>query len=359
MKYFIGLFMLMLSATVTLAATDVFTFDNEQQEQQFRKLTEELRCPKCQNNSIADSNSMIALDLRQKVYELMKEGKNRDEIIDYMVARYGYFVTYNPPLTPLTVMLWGLPFAAIVIGGWVIFARSKKRVRIKKLTEGETKDNVLLPESSCLSGWIYVPGVVIALAVGAVAYYQVGSYSKVVDWNVAYQQAPALLDRALDPSEPPLNNEEMEHLALGLRTRLQEDPQNVDAWVMLGRIGMVLNNATTATDAFARAYRLKPDDDNVALGYAEVLTRSSDPEDNRTGAELLRKLISENPTNVKALSLFAFNAFEQERYAEAISAWQLMLKLLPENDPRRMVIERSIAQALITVHDKTDPPKSE
>ncbi|EKT65098.1 cytochrome c biogenesis protein CcmH [Providencia burhodogranariea] len=358
MKYFIGLLMLILSATTTLAATDVFTFNDEQQEQQFRKLTEELRCPKCQNNSIADSNSMIALDLRQKVYELMQEGKSRDEIIDYMVARYGYFVTYNPPLTPLTVMLWGLPFAAIVIGGWVIFARSKKRVRIKKLAESEMGDSAI-PESPPLSGWIYVPGIVIALGVGAIAYYEVGSYSKVVDWNVAYQQAPALLDRALDPSEPPLNNEEMEHLALGLRTRLQEEPQNVDAWVMLGRIGMVLNNATTATDAFARAYRLKPDDDNVALGYAEVLIRSSDPDDNRLGTELLRKLISENPTNVKALSLFAFHAFEQERYAEAISVWQMMLKLLPENDQRRTVIERSIEQALIIVHEKKDLPKSE
>ncbi|TOQ37226.1 cytochrome C biogenesis protein CcmH, partial [Vibrio parahaemolyticus] len=61
MRYLLGLFMLVLSSTVTYAATEVFTFDSEQQEQQFRKLTEELRCPKCQNNSIADSNSMIAL----------------------------------------------------------------------------------------------------------------------------------------------------------------------------------------------------------------------------------------------------------------------------------------------------------
>ncbi|HBO21670.1 cytochrome c-type biogenesis protein CcmH [Providencia sp.] len=349
MKYLLGLLMFALSATVTFAATEVFTFDNEQQEQQFRKLTEELRCPKCQNNSIADSNSMIALDLRQKVYELMKEGKNRDEIIDYMVARYGYFVTYNPPLTPLTVILWGLPFAAIAVGGWIIFARSKKRVRIKNSSLNDEDD---LPESSRASIWVYVPGIIIAVGIGAVAYYQVGSYSKVADWNIAYQQAPALLDRALDPKEPPLNNEEMERLALGLRTRLQEDPQNVEAWVMLGRIGMVLSNATMATDAYGRAYRLSPNDEGVAMGYAEVLTRSSDPEDNREGTELLKKLIAENRTNVKALSLFAFNAFEQEQYAEAISAWQMMLKLLPENDQRRTIIERSVEQALVLLHEK-------
>ncbi|EFB71717.1 cytochrome c biogenesis protein CcmH [Providencia rustigianii] len=350
MRYVIALLMWGLSAGMSFAATEVFTFDNEQKEQQFRKLTEELRCPKCQNNSIADSNSMIALDLRQKVYELMQEGKNRDEIVDYMVARYGYFVTYNPPLTPLTVALWGMPFIAIAIGGWIIFARSKKRVRVSKNSQQD--DTETLPEATRASFWVYVPGIVIALGITGAAYYQVGNYKKVADWNVAYQQAPELLDRALNANELPLNNEEMENLALGLRTRLQEDPQNIDGWVMLGRIGMVLGNATMATDAYGRAYRLSPEDDAVALGYAEVLTRSSDPSDNQEGNELLKKLIAKNRTNVKALSLFAFNAFEQERYPEAISAWQMMLKLLPENDQRRAIIERSVEQALMMLHEK-------
>lgn len=356
MKYVIALMMWALSAGVSFASTEVFTFENEQQEQQFRKLTEELRCPKCQNNSIADSNSMIALDLRQKVYELMQEGKSRDEIIDYMVARYGYFVTYNPPLTPLTVMLWGLPFVAIGVGGWLIYARSKKRVRASQVAQSDD-DDALLPEASRASAWVYLPGIVIALGVAGAAYYQVGNYSKVKDWNIVYQQAPALLDRALNANELPLNNEEMERLALGLRTRLQEDPQNIEGWVMLGRIGMVLGNATMATDAYGRAYRLSPDDDAVALGYAEVLTRSSDQSDNQEGNELLKKLIAKNRTNVKALSLFAFNAFEQARYPEAISAWQMMLKLLPENDQRRGIIEKSIEQSLMMLHEKKDAPE--
>jgi len=106
MRFLLGVLMLMISGSA-LATIDVLQFKDEAQEQQFRQLTEELRCPKCQNNSIADSNSMIATDLRQKVYELMQEGKSKKEIVDYMVARYGNFVTYDPPLTPLTVLLWG------------------------------------------------------------------------------------------------------------------------------------------------------------------------------------------------------------------------------------------------------------
>lgn len=106
MRFLLGLLMLVISGSA-LATIDVMQFKDEAQEQQFRQLTEQLRCPKCQNNSIADSNSMIATDLRQKVYELMQEGKSQKEIVDYMVARYGNFVTYDPPLTPLTILFVG------------------------------------------------------------------------------------------------------------------------------------------------------------------------------------------------------------------------------------------------------------
>ncbi|EBP4394378.1 cytochrome c-type biogenesis protein CcmH [Salmonella enterica subsp. enterica] len=299
MRLLPGMVMLMLALVISgsaRATTDVMPFKDEAQEQQFRQLTEQLRCPKCQNNSIADSNAMIATDMRRRVYDLMQEGKSRQEIIDYMVARYGNFVTYDPPLTPLTVLLWVLPLAAIV-------------------------------------------------AVGAGSYALTGSYPQVRAWQQATAQTPGLLARALDPQAQPLNEEEMARLALGLRTRLQNDAGNVEGWLMLGRTGMVLGNAGTATGAYANAYRLDPKNRDAALGYAEALTRSSDPEDNRRGGELLRQLVSRDHTDIRVLSLYAFSAFEQQRFGEAVAAWEMMLKLLPADDTRRAVIERSIRLA--------------
>ncbi|EKQ0475356.1 cytochrome c-type biogenesis protein CcmH [Salmonella enterica] len=293
MRLLPGMVMLMLVLVIAgsaRATTDVMPFKDEAQEQQFRQLTEQLRCPKCQNNSIADSNAMIATDMRRRVYDLMQEGKSRQEIIDYMVARYGNFVTYDPPLTPLTVLLWVLPLAAI-------------------------------------------------------SYSQTGSYQQVRAWQQATAQTPGLLARALDPQAQPLNEEEMARLALGLRTRLQNDAGNVEGWLMLGRIGMVLGNADTATGAYANACRLDPKNSDAALGYAEALTRSSDPEDNRRGGELLRRLVSRDHTDIRVLSLYAFSAFEQQRFGEAVAAWEMMLKLLPAGDARRAVIERSIRLA--------------
>ncbi|MJS63473.1 cytochrome c biogenesis protein CcmH [Salmonella enterica subsp. enterica] len=330
MRLLPGMVMLMLVLVIAgsaRATTDVMPFKDEAQEQQFRQLTEQLRCPKCQNNSIADSNAMIATDMRRRVYDLMQEGKSRQEIIDYMVARYGNFVTYDPPLTPLTVLLWVLPLAAIVAGGWIIVARTRRRVRLRR--EPLPADT---PVCGARAGWgVYVPGVVIALVVAAISYSQTGSYPQVRAWQQATAQ--------------PLNEEEMARLALGLRTRLQNDAGNVEGWLMLGRTGMVLGNAGTATGAYANAYRLDPKNSDAALGYAEALTRSSDPEDNRRGGELLRQLVSRDHTDIRVLSLYAFSAFEQQRFGEAVAAWEMMLKLLPAGDARRAVIERSIRLA--------------
>ncbi|PLY39062.1 cytochrome c-type biogenesis protein CcmH [Pectobacterium carotovorum] len=121
---------LLLSFSV-LASSEVLRFDNATQEQQFRELTMQLRCPKCQNNSIADSNSMIASDMRQKVYELMQQGQTKEQVVDYMVDRYGYFVTYEPPITPFTVLLWLLPALFLAVGSWVIIRRAR-RIRSAK-----------------------------------------------------------------------------------------------------------------------------------------------------------------------------------------------------------------------------------
>ncbi|MDO8232833.1 cytochrome c-type biogenesis protein CcmH [Citrobacter werkmanii] len=117
-----------------LAAIDTYPFKNEAQEQQFRQLTAQLRCPKCQNNSIADSNSMIAADMRKKVWQLMEQGQSNQQITDYMVARYGNFVTYEPPVTLATLILWLLP-ACFVLGGALVIFRLSRRPRAAQETE--------------------------------------------------------------------------------------------------------------------------------------------------------------------------------------------------------------------------------
>ena len=123
------------------AAIEVYEFDTLEQEQQFKELGHTLRCPKCQNNTISDSNAELAQDLRQKVYEMTKEGKSKQEIVDYMIARYGNFVTYNPPLTLATSILWLGPISVIVIGFSLIVLRSRRRTKVSDVTDDSWDDD--------------------------------------------------------------------------------------------------------------------------------------------------------------------------------------------------------------------------
>lgn len=119
----------LLSAT-SYAAIDVYDFDSDQQEAQYRGLIEELRCPKCQNQNLAGSDAPIAQDLKQKTYDMVKDGRSDGEIRAYMQERYGDFISYKPPVRPSTWVLWFFPplLLVILLVGW--FWQSKRRQRV-------------------------------------------------------------------------------------------------------------------------------------------------------------------------------------------------------------------------------------
>ena len=115
-------------AGVAQAAIDTYEFASDAERQRFRDLTKELRCPKCQNQDIADSNAPIATDLRREIFRMLGEGKNDQQIIDFMVDRYGDFVRYKPALTGKTALLWFGP-AGLLLAGVVVMAVIVRRRR--------------------------------------------------------------------------------------------------------------------------------------------------------------------------------------------------------------------------------------
>ncbi|MGY4674057.1 cytochrome c-type biogenesis protein [Ursidibacter arcticus] len=121
--------LLLILPTLSIASQQIQQFDNIQQESDYRALIQELRCPQCQNNNIADSNATIATDMRNKTLELLKQGKSKDEVVNYMVERYGNFVTYDPPITPATIMLWLMPILLILIGFGIMLKRKKSNIQ--------------------------------------------------------------------------------------------------------------------------------------------------------------------------------------------------------------------------------------
>ena len=103
------------------AAIDTYEFAKDGDRERFRELTKELRCPKCQNQDIADSNAPIAADLRREIFRMLGEGKSNQQIVDFMVDRYGDFVRYKPALSARTWLLWFGP-GVLLLGGFTVLA---------------------------------------------------------------------------------------------------------------------------------------------------------------------------------------------------------------------------------------------
>jgi cytochrome c-type biogenesis protein CcmH len=127
------------SAVASAYTLEEFTFDSPEQQAEFRELIGKLRCLVCQNESLAGSQAELAQDLRNEVYKMMRAGKSQDEVLDFLIARYGDFVLYDPPLKPSTYILWFGPF--VLIGIAAVFMVSallrKKRTADEQLSDAD------------------------------------------------------------------------------------------------------------------------------------------------------------------------------------------------------------------------------
>jgi len=126
---------LAFTSSSLLASIDLYEFSTEENQLRYKELTKELRCPKCQNQDIADSNAPIASDMRREVHRLLEEGQDNRSIISFMVDRFGEFVSYKPQVKPATYLLWYGPWALLVFGVLIIIVMASRRASNQKTSE--------------------------------------------------------------------------------------------------------------------------------------------------------------------------------------------------------------------------------
>lgn len=141
-KFFMVLFLFTVSLSAFAQKTDVqepLLFANQQQQERFNKLTEELRCLVCQNQNLADSDAPLAHDLRREVHEMVLAGRTNEQVKEFLVTRYGDFVLYRPPVQKNTYLLWLAPLVLLLMGALILRSSIKKRSALLE-TDEETTD---------------------------------------------------------------------------------------------------------------------------------------------------------------------------------------------------------------------------
>jgi cytochrome c-type biogenesis protein CcmH len=135
---FILFFALGMAATYAVQI-EFHKFENKQQEKLYLQLIAELRCVKCQNQNLAESNAELASDMREKSYEMVIKGASREDVVNYMTARYGDFVLYKPPFKMKTLLLWIGPPVFLLISLLLLFKliRNQKNKPVEVLSDAD------------------------------------------------------------------------------------------------------------------------------------------------------------------------------------------------------------------------------
>lgn len=145
MRHFIRFVLLIGLIHSSFAETiEAKTFQNQVQEQRYRALIDEIRCPVCQGQSIGGSNAGLAKDLREQVKVMIGSDKTDDQIRTYMTDRYGDFVVFKPPVRSSTYLLWFAPFVLLLLGVWLLIRSIKNKKVVSETSVDTAKAKELL-----------------------------------------------------------------------------------------------------------------------------------------------------------------------------------------------------------------------
>ena len=131
--------LLLMVGSAVQAGIEAHNFDDKEKEGLYKELIRELRCLVCQNQNLADSNAELALDLRQQTYEMVQGGSSKEDVVDYMVQRYGDFVLYRPPFRASTLLLWLGPFIILTFAvlGLLKYIRGRDRTTDPEISQAD------------------------------------------------------------------------------------------------------------------------------------------------------------------------------------------------------------------------------
>lgn len=328
-----------LLAAITLHATAAAPLSDAALDARVHALSQQLRCLVCQNQTLAESNAELAVDLRQQIRAQVAHGASDEAIKTWLVQRYGDFVLYDPPFAPITWLLWIGPFAllaAVAIWLWR-HHRNTRGTRAASLAElrRPRPDDPIAPGRP-RSPWTTATLCVMLPPAAAMLYLHLGNPAALVPGGDAHTLSG-------DAHTPDIS--QIESMVDQLARKLQAEPQDAGGWIMLARSYTVLERFDDAAAAFARAVALAPHEAAVRSEYADVLASLNGGSLQGPALEQIRAALAADPDDPKALALAASAAAQRGDAREAIAFWEHLYRLLPPDSQTATRVAANLAAA--------------
>lgn len=348
MRKLIILLLALLAPLCQAQLVDTWEFASPEQQQQALKVAGQLRCPQCQNQSLLESTSPVAVSMRHEVYAMTSEGKSDAEIMAFMTARYGEFVRYNPRLQRETSVLWFTPLLLLLGIGlameWMRRHTARKQDDVIIRTQGaiarhaqsQAQDSALKQELALdipdapVENWQprrALSSRAVWLSLAAVLLVSAGIYA-------VSGRAPLVIAEHKRLADPLLNftdEQRVEQQLTALQQKIRANPQEGTLWAELGEYYLYRNSYQNAYRAYQRAMLLRGENAELWSALATVRYYQAGQKMTDETRQLIDKALALDGNEVTARMLLASDAFMHADYAEAISQWQRLLDL---NSPR-------------------------
>lgn len=326
------------------AVIENYEFSDESQRARYQQLTEELRCPKCQNQNLADSDSQIAADLRKELHAQLLAGKSDEAIVDFMRERYGDFVLYKPRVQRNTLLLWLGPLGLVaLVAGLLLWSRRPPAVATAEpavadacVSADSASQPPLLPAR--FMNWLSLL-VLVAVAAGSLGLYRhFGALQALQITELGQQVFSGQL-----PEQQQLQKQAL--LLAELDGWLSSHPADEKFRYMRARLLAEGGAWDKAVSDYRELLARFPEQDNLLAEYAQVLFLQNNRVMTPDATAFLQQALQVNPHNVTALGLLGMHAFEQRDYSKAVDFWQRLLRIIPSGTQQADTINAGIARA--------------
>lgn len=343
MRHFLfRLVLLILCSGHLYAAIESYEFQNDQQRERYQQLSQELRCPKCQNQNLADSDSQIAADLRRELHQQLLDGKSDEAIVDFMRERYGDFVLYKPRVQRNTLLLWLGPLVLVLVVVLLLWRSRRSPAAVVEAIAKHAAHSPGLTEQPAPTARLVnlvSLGILALVAVGSLLLYRhLGALQALQITDLGQQ----VFSRQLPPEK---QVQQQELLLAELDEWLAGHPQDERFIYMRARLLSEAGMWERAAQDYQHLVALFPEQDNILAEYAQVLFLKNDRNMTPDALAFLKQALQVNPHNVTALGLLGMAAFEQKDYRAAVDFWQRLLRTIPPGTRQAETIAEGVARA--------------